>query len=113
LANARIVPDVDMPGSSVVTQDVNCALEDAQQKFEELAALAEEAVKTSVWCTCETSGRNSLTSDFLECCVCRVRCCRDCTGMSREKILSIAGMRIPVCLPFISDILQAQRRATR
>jgi hypothetical protein len=89
LAKTGIVADTDMRWSSVVTQDVDCSLEDAQHKFEELAAMAEEAVNTSVWCTCETSGRNSLTSDFLECLVCRVRCCRDCTGMSRKQMWSL------------------------
>jgi site-specific DNA-cytosine methylase len=46
--------------------------------FRDLASLASEAVKSSVWCTCETSGSNSLSDQFLQCKVCRVSCCRNC-----------------------------------
>ena len=46
--------------------------------FEKLASLAPAAVKSSIWCTCETSGSNSLTSKFLQCKVCRVSTCRNC-----------------------------------
>jgi len=35
--------------------------------FQELAALAEKAAKASVLCTCETSGRNSLSTEFVQC----------------------------------------------
>lgn len=34
--------------------------------------------QSSIWCTCETSGRNSLTNKFVQCRLCRVSCCRDC-----------------------------------
>jgi len=53
---------------------------DASSFFCELASLAEEAVKSSIWCTCETSGSNSDTELFLECKHCRVTCCRNCVG---------------------------------
>ena len=50
----------------------------ANSLFCELAALAPAAVKSSIFCTCETSGSNSLTCEFLQCKVCRVSCCRNC-----------------------------------
>lgn len=52
----------------------------ADQLFKDLATLAPEAIKSSIWCTCETSGRNSLSEKFLQCRICRVTCCRDCCG---------------------------------
>ena len=55
-------------------------LSNAEQLFKDLASLAPEAVKSSIWCTCETSGRNSLSEEFLQCRICRVSCCRDCCG---------------------------------
>jgi site-specific DNA-cytosine methylase len=54
--------------------------QDASASFASLAALADEAVKSSVWCTCETSGRNSDSSHFLCCSLCRVSCCGSCLG---------------------------------
>jgi hypothetical protein len=53
-------------------------LRDASSCFVEIAALASQALKSSIWCTCETSGSNSSTNQFLECIVCRVSCCREC-----------------------------------
>ena len=50
----------------------------ADRFFRELASLAPEAIKSSVWCTCETSGSNSPATQFLQCKVCRVSCCRNC-----------------------------------
>lgn len=52
----------------------------ANSFFEKLASLAPAAVKSSIWCTCETSGSNSLSNQFLQCRVCRVSCCRNCVG---------------------------------
>jgi hypothetical protein len=46
--------------------------------FAELASLAKDAIESSIWCTCETSGTSTTTSCFLECRVCRVSCCRNC-----------------------------------
>jgi hypothetical protein len=46
--------------------------------FKDLSNLANEAIKSSIWCTCETSGRISRTTQFLQCRVCSVACCRDC-----------------------------------
>jgi SNF2-related domain len=48
--------------------------------FQELSNLSSEAVKSSIWCTCETSGTAALTERFLECKHCRVTCCRNCVG---------------------------------
>lgn len=46
--------------------------------FKKLLPLASEAVKTSILCTCESSGRNSDTLEFVQCRVCGVSCCRNC-----------------------------------
>lgn len=61
---------------------------DASSFFRELADLAPEAVKSAIWCTCETSGSDSLTDLFLECQVCRVTCCRNCVSASAGYNLS-------------------------
>ena len=50
--------------------------------FQALASLAPEAVASSIWCTCESSGSNSLSTQFLQCKVCRVSCCRNCVSTS-------------------------------
>jgi len=50
----------------------------ATSLFEKLASLAPDAVKSSIWCTCESSGRNTLGTKFLQCKVCRVSFCRGC-----------------------------------
>ena len=62
----NIAPTMDFPTVS------------ATELFCKLASMAPAAVKSSIFCTCETSGSNSLTSEFLECKVCRVSCCRNC-----------------------------------
>lgn len=48
--------------------------------FRKLAALADAAIQASIGCTCETSGCNSRTTQFLQCRVCRISCCRNCVG---------------------------------
>ena len=48
--------------------------------FQELAGLADEAISSSILCTCESSGKQSLSESFLECCTCRVSCCRNCVS---------------------------------
>ncbi|CAB9508230.1 C-5 cytosine-specific DNA methylase [Seminavis robusta] len=55
------------------TGDKSC-----MELFGELAALAPLAVKSSVWCTCESSGNRSRTNKFVKCKVCCVSCCRNC-----------------------------------
>jgi hypothetical protein len=60
-----------------VEKDITSASSDTQL-FKDLCNLANEAIKSSIWCTCETSGRISRTSQFLQCRVCSVACCRDC-----------------------------------
>ena len=56
------------------------SLADVDPIFKTFAQLAPAAVKSSVWCTCETSGRNSKSMDFLQCQTCRVACCSSCLG---------------------------------
>ena len=46
--------------------------------FKQLLPLSKEAVDSSILCTCESSGRNSLSFDFVQCRQCGVSCCRDC-----------------------------------
>ncbi|KAG7339316.1 SNF2 family helicase [Nitzschia inconspicua] len=55
-------------------------VKDAGTAFYTMASLGFEAVQSSVWCTCETSGRNSDATHFLCCSVCRVSCCASCLG---------------------------------
>lgn len=54
------------------------AANSAASFFKDLASLAPAAILSSNWCTCETSGSNSLSEQFLQCQVCRVSCCRNC-----------------------------------
>ena len=56
------------------------SVSEARPIFQTLASLAPEAVQSSVWCTCETSGRNSCSLDFLQCSACRISCCSSCIG---------------------------------
>jgi SNF2-related domain len=59
----------------------NISYYDCDNKFfSDLAHLAKEAVDSSLWCTCETSGSMSNATSFLECTRCRISCCRNCTG---------------------------------
>jgi len=51
---------------------------DASSFLHELATLAQDAVKSSIWCTCESSGSDSLTDRFLQCKHCRCSVCRNC-----------------------------------
>lgn len=44
----------------------------------QLAELAPRAVDSSIQCTCESSGSNSTTNQFLRCVVCDVSFCRQC-----------------------------------
>jgi hypothetical protein len=63
------------------------SLTNASDLFQRLAELAPDAIKSSIWCTCETSGSNSSSTRFLECRVCRVSCCRNCVS-------SVAGYNL-------------------
>ena len=54
------------------------ALPSISHVFKQLAPLAKEAVEASILCTCESSGRNSSTCEFVQCRRCGVSCCRDC-----------------------------------
>ena len=51
---------------------------DTKALFRDLSNIANDAIKSSIWCTCETSGRTSRTTQFVQCRVCGVACCRDC-----------------------------------
>jgi len=66
--------------SSIIPRLVFKHRENANSLFQDLAKLAKEAVKSSIWCTCETSGRNSLSEKFLQSKVSRVTVCRVCCG---------------------------------
>lgn len=66
--------------SSTATADLSIGASNAISFFEQLAALAPAAVNASIWCTCETSGSNSMKNQFLRCKVCRVSLCRGCIG---------------------------------
>lgn len=55
--------------------------------FAALSKVASEAVISSIWCTCETSGQNSNSKVFLTCLCCRISSCRECCG-------SIAGYQL-------------------
>jgi hypothetical protein len=57
------------------------SLSSATPFFEKLASIAEEAVKSSIWCTCETSGSNATCAkEFVQCKLCRVSCCKGCVS---------------------------------
>jgi hypothetical protein len=61
-----------------VDRDLLSASSDTKVLFQDLTNLADEAIKSSIWCTCESSGRTSKTCQFVQCRVCNVACCRDC-----------------------------------
>lgn len=61
-----------------VERDLTATSSDTKTLFKELSELANEAIKSSIWCTCETSGRTSRTTQFLQCRICSTACCRDC-----------------------------------
>lgn len=65
-------------GSSVPPEIVQSV--DASSFLRGLAMLAEDAVKSSIWCTCESSGSDSLTDRFLQCKHCRCSVCRNCVS---------------------------------
>lgn len=69
---------LDLPQSIETTADAFIS---------ELASISSEAVASSIHCTCETSGTNSVSLQFLQCKICRVSCCRGC-------ICSVAGYNL-------------------
>jgi len=78
----RINPHLRNDAKSNVRVQDNCILPEmktcATKLFRDLANLADEAIDSSVLCTCESSGRNSRTQEFVQCETCRVTCCRNC-----------------------------------
>lgn len=81
--SATILSELQIDQSSewkpqCIAVDPSSSLSSAMPFFQQLALLAGEAVKSSIWCTCETSGRNTSTSKFVQCKLCRVSCCRNC-----------------------------------
>lgn len=72
---------IDHSSQGVVIPTIPASTNDLEETdFHGLASLASEAVQSSVWCTCETSGRNSDATHFLCCRTCRVSCCASCLG---------------------------------
>lgn len=65
-------------GVTEVEEHATSAISDTTSLFQALSDLADDAIKSSIWCTCETSGRTSRTCKFVQCRVCSVTCCRDC-----------------------------------
>ena len=69
--------------------DDNNHCESALPLFQKLCSLAEEAFKSSLWCTCESSGRKSESSgNYLQCTECRVSCCQSCVDHVAKYNLS-------------------------
>jgi hypothetical protein len=90
--SATILSELQIDQSSewkpqCIAVDPSSLLSSAMPFFQQLALLADEAVKSSIWCTCETSGSNTSTSKFVQCKLCRVSCCRNC-------ISEIAGYKL-------------------
>ena len=56
---------------------------DTEALFKELAALSKQAVESSIWCTCETSGKTSSSEMFLRCRECSMSVCRDCVHVKQ------------------------------
>lgn len=70
---------------------------DSKTLFQDLSELASEAIKSSIWCTCETSGRTSRTTQFIQCRICSVACCRDCCHVDQGYQLDSHDVK-DVCL---------------
>ena len=77
LKNASIVREPDLSSCQARTNSSN---KDGLEFVEELANLADEALDTSIWCTCETSGQNSGSDVFFQCSTCKISCCQECCG---------------------------------
>jgi len=56
---------------------------DTESFFKELSALSKQAVESSIWCTCETSGKTSSSEKFLRCSDCSMSVCRDCVHVKQ------------------------------
>ncbi|KAL7533584.1 hypothetical protein ACHAXR_005329, partial [Thalassiosira sp. AJA248-18] len=56
---------------------------DTKSLFYNLAGKAEAAIMSSIWCTCESSGRQSKSMNFLQCGICSVACCRECINFKQ------------------------------
>jgi hypothetical protein len=61
-----------------IDEEAASATSDTKTLFQTLSDISEDAIKSSIWCTCETSGRKSRTCQFVQCRLCGVACCRDC-----------------------------------
>ncbi len=56
---------------------------DTDSLFKELSALSKQAIESSIWCTCETSGKTSSSEKFLRCRECSMSVCRDCVHVKQ------------------------------
>lgn len=87
LSSAMCLLDKKVAKSSDSQSVPSQGMSNAMKTFEQLAQLAQTAARTSVWCTCETSGNNSMSTNYVQCIVCRCSCCRHC-------INSVAGYNV-------------------
>jgi hypothetical protein len=82
LENALLSSTSEEERKQLLQKDDEVSIDDATEISEtlldDLAKLSEKAFKTSIWCTCETSGQNSTSTQFLSCRISRIRCCREC-----------------------------------
>ena len=68
----------DNENAMEIDSNMSSGFTDTKALFCDLSNLANDAIKSSIWCTCETSGRTSRTTQFVQCRICGVACCRDC-----------------------------------
>mmetsp|Transcript_36589 Transcript_36589/g.88683 ORF Transcript_36589/g.88683 Transcript_36589/m.88683 type:complete len:2159 (+) Transcript_36589:2-6478(+) len=54
------------------------SINDAFDFVKELSQVSEKAIDTSIWCTCETSGQNSLCDQFFQCEESKMTWCQEC-----------------------------------
>ncbi|OEU08217.1 hypothetical protein FRACYDRAFT_212855 [Fragilariopsis cylindrus CCMP1102] len=82
LENALLSSTSEEERTQLLQKEDEVSIDDATEISEilldDLAKLSEKAFKTSIWCTCETSGQNSISTQFLSCRISRIRCCREC-----------------------------------
>ncbi len=56
---------------------------DTEALFQGLSALSKQAVESSIWCTCESSGQTSSSTKFLRCRECSMSVCRNCVHVKQ------------------------------
>ena len=80
-----------LEGESINVSDEDTT--DMKSLLESLSAIADDAIKSSIWCTCETSGRKSQSLNFLRCSVCSMSCCRNCVHAKQGYQLESHDMK--------------------